>query len=330
MRVECTALLSAQPLAQLVSAVPHPTKRIKGWLSWGREREMLELSKMQGCMAGSGVPLGLLLLICLHLPGFFGRSIGAVEEKVIQHLGANLPLLEQPYLTSHSNSELPQSKPDPGPNDLTRVPLKLNVSPSDGFLPAGGSGVQRWPPTERLPSMDSWPPEDPWQMMAAAIEDHIGEVLREKQSFLSGAIAPTLGSSFLPAGPSAHSAGPIPEASLYQESKFRQPLHSNVLGAHREVLARNLPSLTNRIRQPPMPGHPWGTLNPGVSWGSGGPGTGWGTRLMPHSVGIWGINNRYPSTSWGDINRYPGTSWGNVNRYPGGSWGNIHLRPGIN
>lgn len=69
MRVECTALLSAQPLAQLVSAVPHPTKRIKGWLSWGREREMLELSKMQGCMAGSGVPLGLLLLICLHLPG---------------------------------------------------------------------------------------------------------------------------------------------------------------------------------------------------------------------------------------------------------------------
>uniref|UniRef100_A0A8P0S6K3 Chromosome 12 C6orf15 homolog n=1 Tax=Canis lupus familiaris TaxID=9615 RepID=A0A8P0S6K3_CANLF len=261
---------------------------------------------MQGCMAGSGVPLGLLLLICLHLPGFFGRSIGAVEEKVIEHVGANLPLLEQPYLTSHSNSELPQSKPDPGPNDLTRVPLKLNVSPSDGFLPAGGSGVQRWPPTERLPSMDSWPPEDPWQMMAAAIEDHIGEVLREKQSFLSGAIAPTLGSSFLPAGPSAHSAGPIPEASLYQESKFRQPLHSNVLG-------------------PPMPGHPWGTLNPGVSWGSGGPGTGWGTRLMPHSVGIWGINNRYPSTSWGDINRYPGTSWGNVNRYPGGSWGNIHL-----
>ncbi|XP_032280613.1 uncharacterized protein C6orf15 homolog [Phoca vitulina] len=281
---------------------------------------MLELSKVQGCMVGSRVPLGLLLLICLHLPGFFARSIGAVEEKVLQHLGTNLPLLEQPSLPSHSNSELPQPKPDPRPNDLTRVPLKPNASPSAGFQPAGDSGVQRWPPTEGLPSLDSWPSEDPWQMMAAAIEDHVGDMLPEKWSYLSGAVALPLGSSPLPAGPTARSTGPIPEASLlYQDSKSRQSPHSNVLGAQREILVQHPPSFINRIRQPLLPGHPWGTLNPGVSWGGGGPGTGWGTRPMPHPVGIWGINNQYPRTSWGDINRYLG-----------GSWGNIHLRPGIN
>uniref|UniRef100_G1LV65 Uncharacterized protein n=1 Tax=Ailuropoda melanoleuca TaxID=9646 RepID=G1LV65_AILME len=281
-----------------------------------------------------------LLLVALLLPGFFARSIGAVEEKVLQHLGTNLPLLEQPSLPSHSNSELPQPKPDPGPNDLTRAPLKPNASPSDGFQPAGGSGVQSWPAMEGLPSMDFWPSEDPWQMVAAAIEDHGGEALPEKQSSLSGALP--RGSSPLPAGSSARSTRPVPEASLlYQDSKSRRSLHSNVLGAQREILVQQPPSLTNRIRQPLLPGHPWGTLNPGMSWGGGGPGTGWGTRPMPHPLGIWGINNQNPSTSWGDINRYPGGSWGDINRYPGGSWrdinrypggswGDIHLHPGIN
>ncbi|XP_077620106.1 uncharacterized protein C6orf15 homolog [Crocuta crocuta] len=286
---------------------------------------------MQGCMVGSRAILGLLLLICLHLPGFFARSIAAVEEKVLQDLGTSLPLLEQPSLTSHSNSELPQPKPDPGPNDLTRVPLKPNASPSDGSQPARGSGVQRWPPTEDLPSMDPWPSEDPWKMRAAATENHVGEVLPEKLSFLSDAVALSLGSSPWPAGPSARSIGPIPEALLlHQDSESRWPFHSNVLGAQREIFAQRPPSLINRIRQPLPPGHPWGTLNPSVSWGGGGPGTGWGTRPMSHLLGIWGINNQYPSTSWGNLNQYPGTSWGNINRYPGGSWGNTHLRPGIN
>ncbi|XP_025773017.1 uncharacterized protein C6orf15 homolog [Puma concolor] len=299
---------------------------------------------MQGCMVGSRALLGLLLLICLHFPGFFARSIGAVEKKVLQDLGTSLPLLEQPSLTSHSNSELPQPKPDPGLNDLTSVPLKPNVSPSDGSQPARGSGVQSWPPTEELPSMDPWPSEDRWQMRAAATEDYVGEVLPEKLSFLPGAVALPLGRSLLPAGSSARSTGPVPEAlHLHQDSESRWPLHSNVLGAQREILAQRPPSLINRIQQPLLPGHPWGTLNPGVSWEGGGPGTGWGTRPMPHLVGIWGINSQYPSTSWGNLlrhpgaptswgnlNRYPGTSWGNLNWYPGGSWGNIHLRPVIN
>uniref|UniRef100_A0A673T4Q1 Corneodesmosin n=1 Tax=Suricata suricatta TaxID=37032 RepID=A0A673T4Q1_SURSU len=263
--------------------------------------------------------------------GFFARSIGAVEEKVLQDLGTNLPLLEQPSLTSHSNSELPRPKPDPGPNDLTRVPVKPNASPSGGSQPTRGSGVQRWPPTEEMPSMDLWYSEDPWQMRIAATENHVGEVLPEKLSFLSGAVAPTLGSSPLPAGPSARSMGPVPEALLLrQDSESRWPLHSNVLGAQREILAQSPPSLINRIQQPLLSGHPWGTLNPSVSWGSGGSGAGWGTRPMSHLVGIWSLNNQYPSTSWGDLNQYPGTSWGNINRYPGGSWGNTHLLPGIN
>ncbi|XP_019487342.1 PREDICTED: uncharacterized protein C6orf15 homolog [Hipposideros armiger] len=297
---------------------------------------------MQGCVAGSRAPLGL-LLVCLHLSGLFARSIGVVEDKVPQDLGTNLPLLGQPSLTGPSNSEHRRSKPGPGDNDLARVLLKPNTSPSDGSQPAGGSGFQGWPPSEGLPSVDSWPSEDPWQMTAAGAEDHVGEVLPEELSFLSRAVALPLGEGFLPAGSSAHSAGPSPEASLFhRDPQSRQPPRSNVLGTQGESLAQRPPwSLINRIQQSLRPGHPWGTLSPSVSWGGGGPGTGWGTRPMPHPVGIWGINNRYPGASWGNINRYPGTSWGNINQYPGTSWGNsnwypgtrwgnIHLHPGIN
>ncbi|XP_019572916.2 uncharacterized protein C6orf15 homolog [Rhinolophus sinicus] len=275
---------------------------------------------MQGCVVGSRAPLGL-LLVCLQLSGLFARSIGVAEEKVPQDLETNLPLLGQPSLTGPSNSKHPQPKPDPGDNDLARVLLKPNASPSDGSQPAGGSAVQRWPPSGGLPSVGSWPPEDPWQMMAAAAEDHMEGVLPEELSFLSGAVARPLGGGPIPAGSSAYSAGPSPEASLLRrDPQSRQPPRSHVLGAQGESLAQRPPwSLINRIQQPLRPGHPWGTLSPSVSWGGGGPGTGWGTRPMPHSVGIWGINNRYPSTSWGNINRYPGTSWGNS-----------HLCPGIN
>ncbi|XP_046496363.1 uncharacterized protein C6orf15 homolog [Equus quagga] len=282
---------------------------------------MLELSKMQGCMARSWAPLGL-LLVCLHLPGLFARSISVMKEKVPQDLGTNSPLLGRPFLASLSNSEHPQSKPDPGSNDLARAPLKTNASPSDSFQPAGSSEV--------LPSVDSWPSEDLWSMMAGAVEDDGGEVLPEELSFLSNAIALPLDSGLAPAGSSSHSADPSLEVSpLHQDSESRPLSRSNVLGDQKQILAQRPPwSLINRIRKPLLPGHPWGTLNPSVSWGGGGRGTGWGTRPMPCPVGIWG-NNKCPSTSWGNINQYPGGSWGSINRYPGGSWGNVNLQPGI-
>ncbi|XP_008505683.2 uncharacterized protein C6orf15 homolog [Equus przewalskii] len=289
---------------------------------------MLELSKMQGHMARSCAPLGL-LLVCLHLPGLFARSISVMKEKVPQDLGTNSPLLGQPFLASLSNSEHPQSKPDPGSNDLARAPLKTNASPSDSFQPAGSSEVQRWPPSEELPSMDSWPSEDLWPMMAGAVEDDGGEVLPEELSFLSNAIALPLDSGLVPAGSSSHSADPSLEVSpLHQDSESRPLSRSNVLGDQKQILAQRPPwSLISRIRKPLLPGHPWGTLNPSVSWGGGGRGTGWGTRPMPCPVGIWG-NNKCPSTSWGNINQYPGGSWGSINRYPGGSWGSINRYPG--
>ncbi|XP_014638477.1 PREDICTED: uncharacterized protein C6orf15 homolog [Ceratotherium simum simum] len=323
---------------------------------------MLELSKMQGHAARSWAPLGL-LLVCLHLPGLFARSIGVMEEKIPQDLRTNLPLLGQPHLASLPNSEHPQSRPDPGSNDLARAPLKTNASPLDSFQPAGRSEVQRWPPSEELPSMDSWPSEDPWPMMAATVEDLGGEVLPEELSFLSNAVALPLDSGPLLAGSSAHSVDPSLEASLlHQDSESRPLPRSNVLGTQGQILAQRPPwSLINRIRKPLLPGRPWGILNPSVSWGGGGRGTGWGIRPMPRPMrilgsnkcpitswgninrypegiwgninrypgGIWGNINRYPAGSWGNINRYPGGSWGNINRYPGGSWGNINLQPGI-
>ncbi|XP_059967384.1 uncharacterized protein C6orf15 homolog [Mesoplodon densirostris] len=274
--------------------------------------------KMQGHVTGSRVPLGL-LLVCLHLPGLFARSIGVVEEKFPRDLGNNLPLLGQPSLTGPSNSEHPQPKPDPGPNDLARAPLKTNPSPAHGSQPAGGAGVQKWPPSGGLPSMDSWSSEDPWPMMAAVVEDPVGEVLPEELSYLPSAAALPPGSGFLPAEPSAHPADPSPEASLlHQDSESRRPLRSNVLDAQGEILAPSPPwSLINRTRWPLQPGYPWGTLNPGVSWVGGGPGTGWGTKPLPYPVGIWGNSNQYPSTIWGNINRYPGIKWGIFNWYPG-------------
>ncbi|XP_058931176.1 uncharacterized protein C6orf15 homolog [Kogia breviceps] len=277
-------------------------------------------SKMQGHVAGSRAPLGL-LLVCLHLPGLFARSIGVVEEKFPRDFGINRPLLGQPSLTDPSNWEHPQPKADPGPNDLARAPLKPIASPSHGSQPAGGAGLQWWPPFGGLPSMDSWSSEDHWPMMAAVDEDHVGEVLPREPSYLSSGAALPPGSGPLPAEPSAHPADPSPKASLlHQDSELRQPIRSNVLGAQGEILARHSPwSLINRIRWSLLHGYPWRTLNPHVSWGGGGPGTGWGIRPLPYPVRIWGNSNQYPSTSWWNINRDPGTRWGN-----------IHLNPGIN
>nr|XP_020010548.1 uncharacterized protein C6orf15 homolog [Castor canadensis] len=273
---------------------------------------------MQGCVAGSWVPLGL-LLVCLHLPGLFTRSIGSVEEKTSPNVGTNLPLLGQLSFTGPANSGQPQAKPDPGSNDV------MGVLPPDGPLPAKGSGMQRWSPSWGMPPAESWPSDNPWQMMAAIAEDYLAEALPEALSYLSSAGAIPLGSGPLSAASSAHPEQSLSEASRRQDSEPRRLPHSNLLGAQGEVIAqRPFWSLIHRL----LPGLPWGSLNPSVSWGGGSPGTGWGTRPMPHPLGIWGINNQFPGTSWGNINRYPGGSWGNINRYPGGSWGNINRYPG--
>ncbi|XP_037699047.1 uncharacterized protein C6orf15 homolog [Choloepus didactylus] len=276
---------------------------------------------MWGCMVGSRAPLGL-LLVCLHLPGFFARSISGVEEKVSQDLGTNLSLFGQPSLTRPSNPEHLQPKPDPRSNGLARTLQRPNAPPTGGSQLAGGSGVQKWPSSERMPSGDTWPSEDPWQPMAAAAEDHVGEVRPQGLTHFPSAGAFPPGSGPLPAGASAYSADPSSEALLlHLDSESGRPSRSNSLGAQREIPAqRSLWVPVHRIRHPLLPGHPWGTLHPSVSWGAGGPGTGWGTRPMP----------TYPLGSWGTNNQYPGASWGNINRYPGGSWGPIHLRPGIN
>ncbi|TKC34978.1 hypothetical protein EI555_003623, partial [Monodon monoceros] len=214
-------------------------------------------SKMQGHVAGSRAPLGL-LLVCLHLPGLFARSIGVVEEKFPQDLGINLPLLGQPSLTSPSNLEHPQPKPDPEPNDSARAPLKPDASPSQGSQPEGGAGVQMWSPSGKLPSMDSWSSEDPWPMMPAVVEDHVGEELPEEPSYFSSAAALPPGSGPFPEEPFAYPADPSPEASLlHKDSESRWPLRSNVLGAQRKILARPRPgSLINGIRWPLLPVYP--------------------------------------------------------------------------
>ncbi|KAM9665271.1 uncharacterized protein C6orf15 homolog [Trichechus inunguis] len=304
---------------------------------------MVELSTMQDRMAGSWALLGL-LLVCLHLPGLFARSISAVEEKLPQDLGINLPLLGQPSLARTSNSEQPQPKSDAGSNGLAKGLLKPKMSPYDGSQAAKGFSVQNWLSPEGLPSVDSWSPEGPWPVMPAAVEDHPWEVLLEGLSYLTSAAALPLSSGPMPEGPSAHFADAPPDASLlHQDSELRWPPRSSPLEAQGEVPAQHpLCSLINRICQSLLPGLPWGTLNPCVSWRSGHPGTGWGTRPTPSShAGCWGINNQYPGSSWGNINRYPdgslgnsnqhpGGSWGNINQYPGATWGNIHLPSGNN
>ncbi|XP_030706534.2 uncharacterized protein C6orf15 homolog [Globicephala melas] len=281
-------------------------------------------SEMQGHVAGSRAPLGL-LLVCLHLPGLFARSIGVPEEKFPQDLGINLPLLERPSLTSPSNLEHPQPKPDPEPNDSARAPLEPNASPSPGSQPAGGAGVQMWPPSGELPYMDSWSSEDPWPMMPAVFEDYVGEELPEEPSYFSSEAALPPGSGPFLAEPFAYPADPSPEASLLpQDSESRGPLHSTVLDVPRKILARPRPgSLLNGIPWSLLPGFPWGALSPSVPWGGGGPGTGW-RPFYP--VGNWGNINPYPSTSWG----YPGARWKTINWYPGTSRKNIYLHPGNN
>ncbi|XP_012596436.2 uncharacterized protein C6orf15 homolog [Microcebus murinus] len=265
---------------------------------------------MQGRVAGSWAPRGLLLL-CLLLPGLFSRSISVVEEKVPRDSGSTLPLFGHPSLTGPSTSEHPQ--PAPRSSDWARAPLKLRAPVPGSSQPAGRPAVQRWPPPGGLPALDSWPSEDPWQVLAA--EDGPRELLPEGRSYFPRAAALPLGSGPPPEEFPARTAGPSAEAALLlQDSGSTRPPRPNPLGAQGEVLARRPPwSLIPRV----LSGHPWGTLSPGVSWGGGGPGTGWGTRPMPHPAGMWGSDTPFPGTGWGGISRYPGTGWGNVHLYPG-------------
>lgn len=294
---------------------------------------MLELSKMRGHTARSWAPL-CLLLVCLHFPGIFSRSISAAEEKAPQDLGPNLPKLGQPSLTSLTNAGHPQPNPVSESDGLT---LNRNISPSDGSHPAEYFEYQRGPQPEELPPMDSWSYEDPWWMMAAMDEDYAGAAMPEELSFLSGAEAHPPGGP-VPAEASTNSLGNLPESPLVPEA--RQLPRPIVPGAPGRILGRRpLWSLINKIRHPLLSGRPWGTLNPSRPWGVGGLGTGWGTRPMPNLVGAGGIKNQYPIAGWGRINQFPGTSWGNINQFPGsiweiisrlpgGIWGNINQLPG--
>ncbi|XP_075409942.1 uncharacterized protein C6orf15 homolog [Tenrec ecaudatus] len=274
---------------------------------------------MQGHMVGTWALLGL-LLVCLHLPGLFARSINAVGDEVPRAL----PGLGSPSLARPSNSGHAQPKPDAGSNSLARDPLKPQTSPFDGTQPAGGPWVQTLPFSEGLPSLDSWPPEGDWPVMAAAAEDQAGDAPLEGLSYLTNAAALPLGSRSRPEGSSALSAGTSLDSSLLPREPEPRGLRCFLpSGAQGGLSAQRPPwSLINRILYPRLPGHPWGALNPGVSWGGG-----WGTRpTPPFQAGNWGITNQYPGTSWGGINRYPGGSWGN--QYPGGGWGSIHQNPG--
>ncbi|XP_006875739.1 PREDICTED: uncharacterized protein C6orf15 homolog [Chrysochloris asiatica] len=283
---------------------------------------------MKGRIAGSWALLGL-ISVSLHLPGLFARSISAVEEKALQDLGTNLPLLGQPSLVSSSDSEHPQPKPNAGSNGLPKGPLEPNMYPSDGSQPAGGLGLLNLPSSEGQPFVASWPPEDPWPVMDAAAEDYSRDMPPEGLSYLASAVALPLDSGTLPEGPSAHS---VRASLLHQDSETRRLRCSNLLGAQGQIPAKRPPwSLINKIRHPLLPGRPWGIPNSGVSWGDGHPGTGCGTRpVPPPHAGSWGINNQYPGTSWGNNNQYPGGTWGNINQYPGATWGNVHLFPGTN
>ncbi|XP_049620732.1 uncharacterized protein C6orf15 homolog [Suncus etruscus] len=286
---------------------------------------------MQGCVVRSWTPLGL-LLVCLHFPGLFSRSISVVEEKAPQHLSTNLPLPEQPPLISPSNSEHPQPQPGPVSEDFTRASLMLSGSPADSSQPIEGPEAQGWPLSEGPFFVNSWSTEDPWWMMAAADEDYGEGALPEDLSFYSSAEDLPQGSRPSSAGPSPPSTGASPDtAPLSMDSESRHPAHSNVLGAL-EPTFRQRPfwSFINKIRQALLSGRPCGILNPRVPVVGRGPGTGWGTRPMPNPVGIGGINNQNPNAGWGNVNMIPGGIWENVNGLPGNSWENINQFPGNN
>ncbi|XP_004695439.1 PREDICTED: uncharacterized protein C6orf15 homolog [Condylura cristata] len=317
---------------------------------------------MQGHMVRSWAPLGVLLL-CLHLPGLSARSIGAAEEKAAQDLGANAILPGQPSSTGPSNSEHPQSKPDPESNDLRSVPLSPSASPSDGSQPAGGPGAQSWPQYGGLPYLDSWASEEPLQMTATGDEDAVGGASPQGLYFFSNDADLPPGNGPSPAGSSEHPSGAQPETSLSQKDpKAKQPPLSNMGAQEQTSTERPFWNLINRIRQSILSGRPCGLLKPRGPLGGRGPASGVATRPMPQPGGLGGIKNpqfgglggiknpqlgglggiknpqlgglggiKNPNlnTGWGNINRIPGIGGGNMNHFPGMGGGNVNGFPGI-
>nr|XP_003473813.1 uncharacterized protein C6orf15 homolog [Cavia porcellus] len=282
---------------------------------------------MPGRTVGSWAPLGL-LLVCLHLPGLFARSISAAEEKVASSPWASLPAPGQPPLASPSGAGLAQPHADPEAQDVSGLPSK--------FQAAGRSGRQVWPLSWGLPPSESWPLEFPWQMVAPAAEDLRGQALPEALAYLSnaGALPPVSGS--WPAEFSTKAAQPSPEAlPAHLDSSAQRLSLASPLGVPGNLAQRPFWSLIYRL----LPHLPWGALNPNVPWGGGLLGTGWGTRPMPYPSGAWGINSQFPGGNWGSISRYPGgrwgtswypeaSGWGTTNRYPVSSWGSNSRYPG--
>ncbi|XP_023578663.1 uncharacterized protein C6orf15 homolog [Octodon degus] len=271
---------------------------------------------MQGCVAGSWAPLGL-LLVCLQLPGLFARSIGsAAEEKASPPLGASLPMLGQPPFSTGRG----QPHMAPGSDDITGVPSLFSMPAPGGLQAAGRAGGQQWPLSWGLPPMESWLSEVPWQVMTGAAEDPLEQVLPEELAYLSGPDVLPLGGGSWPEAFSARAAQPAPEASpVHLDSAANRLSLATPLGVPGDPLAqRPFWSLLSRL----LPRLPWGALNPSVPWGGGVLGTGWGTRPMRYPSGAWGINSQFPGGGWGSsINRYPGGGWGDTSRYPGGGWG---------
>ncbi|XP_020829702.1 uncharacterized protein C6orf15 homolog [Phascolarctos cinereus] len=270
-----------------------------------------------------------LLMISLHLPAFSARSISWTEETTLQDLGFD-PLLSG-YLSlaeplGPSIPDHPWLKPDPlSDSSETIVPLGPDDSLVDYSWQLGNSRLQGSLPDKGASVQGPLPSDDTWQLMAHSYDDSMPDSPSHPIDALPSVAS---GSQTAATPPGSVSSSPDTLSLL----KDTEPLpRSDPLGLRAEIPTRRSPwSRINRIRQKPLPGHPWGTqdINPAVSWGSQGLGTGRGGRPIRFPVGSWGISNQYPGTSLGNQNQYPGTSWGGNNKYPGTNWGINTRYPG--
>ncbi|XP_044530335.1 uncharacterized protein C6orf15 homolog [Gracilinanus agilis] len=286
---------------------------------------------MQNHRTWSWAFLGLFMIS--HLPAFSARSIGWTKEITLQDLGSD-PLLPgyssladplESSIPDHSGLKLNPLSDSSG----TIVPLEPDASLLDHPSQFGNSGLQRLLLDESSSTQGPLASDNTWQMVAHSYDDFLPDSPSSPESAI-----PSVASGSQTAVTSSDSISSSPDTPLLlKDTEQKRPPRSDPLGQSGDIPAQRSPwSLNNRIRQKPLPGHPWGTqnINPEVSWGSQGLGTGWGGRPLRLPVGSWGISNQYPGTVWGNHNQYPGTSWGGINRYPGTSWGGINQYPGPN
>ncbi|XP_072493621.1 uncharacterized protein C6orf15 homolog [Notamacropus eugenii] len=284
-----------------------------------------------------------LFMISLHLPAFSARSIRWTEETTLQDLGSDPRLSGYPSLVDPLGPFIPDYpwlKPDPlSDGSETIVPLGPDDFLLDPSWQSGNSGLQGSPLDSGASAQGS---DDTWQMMAHPYDDSLPDSPSHPIDVMPSMAS---GSQTVVTPPGSDSVSSSPGTpSLLKDTEPKRPPRSDPLGPREEIPThRSSWSLNNRIRQKPLPGHPWGTqhVNPVVSWGSQGLGTGGGGRPFRLPAGGWGINNQYPGTSWGINTRYPGTSWevnnwypsinwGGNNGYPGNSWGRLNQYPGTN